>query len=236
MTRRILVLDAAQRSALAVVRSLGRHADITVLTADYHSEALAGHSKYSSRYDRHPSPLKEPAAFINWLATYIRQQRIELVFPVTEVTGQLIQLRRDKLPECTVPLPPIDTLLSLADKGRLLQLADTADIPYPATRHYSNAGEVELCNIQQFPVVLKPCRSHFWLGDRWLSTSVQVARESQTLERLLRETPWLREHPLLLQEFIPGSGAGVFTLKNMQSGEEHRIPLADLDSLDLDSY
>jgi predicted ATP-grasp superfamily ATP-dependent carboligase len=63
-----------------------------------------------------------------------------------------------------------------------------------------------------YPVVLKPCQSRRWLGDRWLATTVHVAHSAAELQRLLQEKIYFSAHPFMLQEFIPGHGAGLFAL------------------------
>ncbi len=53
--KRVLILYANQRSALAATRSLGRHG-IHIITADETADSLAGSSRYSKLYFRYPSP------------------------------------------------------------------------------------------------------------------------------------------------------------------------------------
>jgi hypothetical protein len=54
--RRILILDAKQRSALAAVRSLGKLGDVYIHTADDAPAALAGSSRYSRTATIPPLP------------------------------------------------------------------------------------------------------------------------------------------------------------------------------------
>ena len=73
--KRVLVLDACQRSALSVTRSLGRQG-IPVMTADETPMALAGCSRFSSHYFRYPSPGTDSDRFIAALGTVVREQDI----------------------------------------------------------------------------------------------------------------------------------------------------------------
>src|SRR5690606_12472919 len=59
---------------------------------------------------------------------------------------------------------------------------------------------------------LKPRLSRVFLGDRWLHTAVAIVHSREELARLLVDRVEFREHPFLLQSFVPGSGAGVFAL------------------------
>lgn len=53
--KRVLVLDAAPRSALAVTRSLGRRG-VAVYIAEESGQTLAGCSRHSQGYVTYPSP------------------------------------------------------------------------------------------------------------------------------------------------------------------------------------
>lgn len=207
-----LVLDANQRSALAVTRSLGSHG-VRVITADCTPAALAGASRHSGAYLRCPSPAREPGAFIEWLLCTIAQHRIGFLQPVTEISSQLILRHRGSLPAtCILPFPALETVLALADKGRLMRIAADAGVRIPATRFVDEPQGFDPASVTGFPVVLKPRLSRVFLGDRWLDTAVAIAPDRDRLRTLLRGRPEFREHPFMVQEFVPGSGAGVFAL------------------------
>jgi predicted ATP-grasp superfamily ATP-dependent carboligase len=210
---RILVLDANQRSALAVTRSLGA-LGVEVFTADTTPQALAGCSRFSSRYLPCPSPADAPRAFLDWLSRTVTEQRIDWVFPCTEISSQLILLESRALGDARIPFADLDQLMSLADKWQLMQLAQRAGIAHPRTVHCPDASALPPKIIAElsYPVVLKPCQSRRWLGDRWLSTSVHIAHSADELGELLRDKLYLRDYPFMLQEFIPGHGAGIFAL------------------------
>src|SRR5215469_5006479 len=61
-----LVLDGAQRSALATVRSLGRR-NIRVHVAETHPHPLAASSRYCRSALIHPDPATRPDDFRHWL-------------------------------------------------------------------------------------------------------------------------------------------------------------------------
>ncbi len=208
----ILVTDANQRSALAVTRSLGRLPDVRIITTDNTSSALAGSSRHSETYIQSPAPSTEPAQFIEWLHALAIKEQIDWVFPVTEITSQLLLLQRGKLNDIKLPFANYDVLMSLADKWRLTQLADRLDVPYPASELIAPGTLLTQLPNQRFPIVLKPCLSRIWTGTEWISTAVQIAHSVDELNEIYSSTSYFREHPFMLQEFIPGHGAGVFAL------------------------
>lgn len=207
----VLVLDANQRSALAVTRSLGRLPDVRVLTADETPSALAGASRYSRRYLRYPSPAQEPARFCQWLANTVAAENIAAVMPTTEVTSRLLLMQAEQLGDCQLPFADLGTIMSLADKWELVNLAEKVGVPHPRSWFFPSASA---CTepVTQYPVVVKPCLSRIWLGDRWLPSTVHVAHSDSELAHLLASKPYLQQHPFMLQEFIPGHGAGIFAL------------------------
>jgi predicted ATP-grasp superfamily ATP-dependent carboligase len=212
-TTRVLVLDANQRSALAVTRSLGRAGLATILAADSSPEALAGCSRHSEHYARCPSPAQTPALFLEWLSAHIKAHAIDWVFPTTEITSQLILSEPAALGDARIPFAPLETVMALADKWALVQLARRIGVPHPSSIYYANAAALlGSADALTFPVVLKPCQSRRWLGDHWLNTSVHVAHNADELYRLLNDKVYLRDFPFMAQQFIAGHGAGVFAL------------------------
>lgn len=206
----IFVLDAAQRSALATVRSLGAHENLTVVAGDEHPCALAGTSRFCDQYVQYPSPQNQPLEFLNWISDFIAQNRIDYLQPVTEVSSQLLVMHGRDLPNCILPFAPLQTIHSLANKWLLTNLASKLEIPHPQTQYFTNADELDVSSVTDYPVVIKPCMSKIWLKDRWLASVVHVARSDSDLGEILKHDYF--RHPFMLQEFIPGTGAGVFAL------------------------
>lgn len=216
--KRVLVLDANQRSALAVTRSLGKVPWLEVSTADSTSKSLAGSSKYSRSYICCPAVKEAPLDFLAWLQDTIRSEAFDIVLPITDISSQLLAMNRHLLGECLIPYADYDCIMAIADKGRLLQLADQCDIPYPKSTLVEGIHDFDHAQISGFPVVIKPCLSHIWTGASWISTTVKVARNTEELDQILQSCQFLK-YPFLIQEFIPGHGAGVFALFNQGQPE-----------------
>ncbi|MDB6063069.1 MAG: hypothetical protein JWM78_3172 [Verrucomicrobiaceae bacterium] len=207
----ILVLDANQRSALAVVRSLGRHTYLRVITADEAPTALSGSSRYSAQYFQHPSAAHEPEIFFTWLTEIIQSEKIDWVFPTTEISSRTVLQLNNQLGICRIPFASYETVLALADKWSLVLLAEKCGVAYPESRHFNSSAEIDERQVTQYPVVIKPCLSRIRTPSGWLNTTVHVANDVLQL-KLLLEKPYLRNYPFILQEFIPGHGAGIFAL------------------------
>lgn len=217
---KILILDANQRSALAATRSLGAQG-IHVITADVTGNTLAGSSKYSRASIAYSSPQDAPDDFIAALCKAIPQSKINVLFPMTDVTTALVLKHREQLHGVHIPCPTFAAYDTVTDKYRLFQTAQKLGLPMPATRFIDAGGlSPDVIDTIQFPAVLKPARSRIYSHGRWLSTSVKIADSPQALHRIIQAHTWFQDNPFLIQEYIHGQGQGIFALY------DHGRPLA----------
>ncbi|SNB55486.1 Predicted ATP-dependent carboligase, ATP-grasp superfamily [Marinobacter sp. es.042] len=208
---RVLVLDANQRSALAVTRSLGRSGQFSVYTADSIQIALAGASRFSKHYFRYPDPIHYPREFVSWLRNIVSEYAFELVMPTTEITSQLILYCQSELPEANLPFASYDRVMKLADKISLVKLAKSNGVTVPQSSAFQSSEEVRPEDLR-FPVVIKPALSRIYKKGHWLHTQVRVVQSLVEWQEALEDMPYLQDNPFMLQEFIPGHGGGVFCL------------------------
>jgi predicted ATP-grasp superfamily ATP-dependent carboligase len=211
---RILVTDGNTRSALAAVRSLGRQGHEVVVAATSPA-SLAGASRHAAARATYPDPMADAGAFMPAIAGIVREQNIEVLMPMTEISTLLVTGERHLLPsECRLPFPAVEIVDRAANKADVLALADSLGIPTPRTQVIANAAEA-LASLDSltFPTVIKPARSRVRRGSGWLSTSVAYAPDADALrQRLASLAP--EAFPVLLQERIVGPGAGIFACCN----------------------
>jgi predicted ATP-grasp superfamily ATP-dependent carboligase len=209
--KKVLVLDANQRSALAVTRSLGSKG-IEVYTAEEHLSALAGFSKYSKQHLTYPSPRLEPKKFIVTLASLIKQNNITVLLPMTELTTML-SLENKATLNVTIPFPDITTVDSLANKYLLMQTATSLNIPIPKTIYVDEVNNLS-CDLDQllYPIVLKPGKSWLYHDNQWLRATVRFANNATEAKNIL-DTDWaFTAHSFMIQECLDGHGAGIFAI------------------------
>ena len=220
-----LVLDADNRSALAAVRSLGARG-VTVHTADAGTESLAGHSRYSAGYHRLPSPLEAPDAYPGAVLELAQRIGAEVVFPMVDASVMLLaptgneargQGQGQGQDQATTRQPVIaapcaSAYLALSDKAQLIERAGQVGIPVPRTviAHDPASLRAAVAEIG-LPCALKPARSRVLIGDTIVGTAVTIAHDMAAVEHVAAQ-PWLGPTACLVQEFIPGTGAGVFSL------------------------
>lgn len=208
---RVLVLDGRQRSALAAVRSLGSRG-IELHVADTQAPTLAGVSRYTHSQLQYPDPQSQPARFVTWVRETVHKLDIDRVLPVTDLTTMLLASERDA-GSYRVLCAPREPYEQVTDKHRLLQTARRVGVLAPDTVAVNTLAEIEEhCLKARFPLVLKPARSRVRIGDRIVDTSVFVARSPEEALRYARVQAWIGVIPCLLQEYVEGYGAGIFTV------------------------
>ena len=218
--KRVLVLDANQRSALATTRSLGSHS-IMVMTADESTTALAGCSRFSTQYFQYPSPSTEPEQFITTIRTLAIVHNINIILPMTELTTALLLQNRQNLPNITLPCPDLETIESLSDKCSLMRLAMQHSIPIPKTWFIDNPSNLNVSlKDLPYPIVLKPSKSWLIQEGKWLHTAVRFADNPEQAQDILVSDPAFHTHAFMIQERVKGTGQGVFTLY------DRRTPIA----------
>lgn len=210
----ILLLDGASLACLAFVRSLGR-AGIRVTVAESASRALAGHSRYCSRYLVCPSPLEDPAGFRQWLLAQVQGGEYDVVTGTTDYTLPLLQEWREELrPHVRVPAGEPAAFRVLFDKGRTLSTAQQAGLTIPATFFLQTQADAERLAQQareQWPVVIKPRSSVVTVGSARMPTHVQYAFDAAALRAGLARPQADGAWPLV-QEYVSGTGIGCFLL------------------------
>jgi predicted ATP-grasp superfamily ATP-dependent carboligase len=206
------VLDASQRSALAVVRSLGKK-NMHVVAADHMSSPLAGASRYVRETVCYADPSREPTRFLEDVGTIVRRFDIDIVIPTTDLTSMLLVHEPGAVGKARLAAPAQDSYERLTDKGTLVASARELGLAVPTTRLASGRAQIEAAAAEfGYPVVLKPTRSRYRKGDRIISTAVSIVRTARDLPALLEKLHWLEDLPCLVQQFIPGYGAGIFAL------------------------
>ncbi|HEX5436691.1 MAG TPA: ATP-grasp domain-containing protein [Gemmatimonadaceae bacterium] len=208
----ILITDGEQRSALALVRALGR-AGHTVHVCSARRRSLAGASRYCRSAHQVADALAEPARFVDDVTFLVRAHGVDVVIPVAEPAILALLPARARLEGASIPFTDADTFRRITDKALLLQAAPRMGIAIPEQRLLADAGARAALCVEQlaFPLVLKPSRSVGEHDGRRAKLGVQFAADAAQLQaRLDAMDP--AAYPLLLQQRIVGPGVGIFLL------------------------
>ena len=210
---KVLILDGNQRSALAATRSLGSKG-IPVIVADERVPNLSSSSKYCVDSFSYPPPNTSPDDFVNVIIRQCKERRIEILFPMTEITTELILKHRETLRPVKLPFADSMAFNELTDKWKLHRRATRLGIPYPKTWFIKPDDDLSIIKDEiTFPVVLKPYRSRIFYDGKLLPATVDYASSWKDLVQLWDQFPFL-EHKFLLQEKVKGAGKGIFALYN----------------------
>ena len=133
---RVLVTDGEQRSALAIVRSLGR-AGYEVEVVSTSGKSLAGASRWVREDHLVPDPLDEPEAFAEAVLECVRERSIDVLLPVTEASLRVLLPLRPKLGDVLLPFSDAETFERVSDKKSILQAAGELGLrPTPDSHHH----------------------------------------------------------------------------------------------------
>lgn len=211
----VLVTDGDERSALAVVRSLGRSGKHMVHVCSRRGHSLAGASRFARSDSQVGDALSDPSEFAERVSAVARRLQADVVLPVSEASVLAVLAQRDLFDFATVPYPDLATFRRVCDKSAVLKTARELGIATPSQHVITTEAQIrdilergEL----QFPVVIKPARSVIIVGTRREKIGVSYASNPDELALSVAKYG-ATAYPLLLQQRIVGPGVGVFLLR-----------------------
>jgi predicted ATP-grasp superfamily ATP-dependent carboligase len=214
---RILLLDGNENQAVAAVRSLGRAGhEIQVGAEDRWSKA--GWSRHAAGTFVYPSPRRDATAFVDALVDRIAREPGTFVLPLTESSTLPVSAQRQRLYNggARLVLPAHDAVLRAFDKDVTQRVAESLGIDTPRTRVVDSIANAKRAAAELgYPVVIKP-RTSEERGPSGESRAAGAPSYAGSPDSLVRAFDSMRERSssMLLQEWVPGGGAGYFALLN----------------------
>lgn len=224
---RVLVTDASERAALAVIRSLGRKG-IEVTAGDSTRFNIGFFSKYCKQKILYPPPELEKSKFVKAMLKLVRDESFDLLIPITDIAMvPILEYKEDFERYTKVAAPNYLTAIKALDKVETLKIAQQHDIPFPKTEFGEDIDDIhEFSKEITYPVVIRPRMKVKWIGEKALIlkvTSNNYAYNSQDfimkwkrLNSILKKVG-LQGDYLMVQEFVHGEGCGAEAL--MHNGE-----------------
>ncbi len=216
----VLVLDGNQNQAVASVRSLAG-AGHTVFAGETASWSKASWSRASSGAFRYPSPYGPANAFIEALATFVRERPGTLILPMTEATTLPVSAHRDSLISAgaRLVLPEHSDLLRAFNKNETTRLAESLGVATPKTIVVTTPEQArDAAHSVRYPVVLKPSASEEFSREGNVRTGGRPRYASDSTQCIAAFADIsTRSSAVLIQEFVEGEGTGYFAL--MHRGE-----------------
>jgi len=210
----VVVTDAEQRAALAVVRSLGR-AGHTVHVTSQAARALAGESRFAASTTMVPDPMRDPVACAAAHARLAARLGAQVLIPVGEASA--LALLEHPPADVRIPMTDLATFRLMCDKAAVLDAAQRVGLRVPSqyiieskSTFTQESAAREVARVPM-PAVIKPSRSVAGPGGAQIKLPVRYVSDIGDVRRVVEDTPE-SAFPLLLQERAKGSGLGVFHL------------------------
>lgn len=211
---RILVVDGEQRSALAIVRSLGR-AGHEVFVCSGAERPIAGASRFAVRSDTIPDPRADAAAFASAVRALVARHSIDVVIPATDASAVPVATLEGLEDSVSIAFPDVASYRAVSDKRALMDVAVGLGVSVPDQLVVESESELPGADAwareRSYEVVLKPARSAVQDAGAISSFSVAIANSEDEYRAALKRYP-ATAYPLLLQERIRGPGTGAFML------------------------
>jgi len=206
----VLVTDSGRGSALAVIRSLGSKG-WRVIVADSDPRSPAFSSRFCSKQVVYPDPLSAPEEAARALQEAVRQERVNLLIPITDETIGALNRAGERFDwPCRIAAEDRSHLDRAANKGAMVELAVELGVPVPRTTIVNTLEEArQAAPALGWPLVLKPAVSRVYDPVRRVVDQycVTYANSLEELEAWMR--PLEGRTRVLLQEYCAGDGQGV---------------------------
>lgn len=206
----VLVTDASYKHAVGIIRALGKNGH-TVVATGHRGMSPGRFSRYSSHFRTVSDPAISPGEFVSDIADCCRDLDIDLVIPVGFASHSALIHSRITRDECAaqVLLPSREQFDLASDKWKMIEQVGALGIPVPYSELVTGAESVQRFASRYACFVLKP-RSESMGRSVRVAYSTDVPTFPPEIVNT-GESPELGES-FILQEYIPGHGAGYFAL------------------------
>jgi len=212
---RAIITFARGWQTLVATRSLGRRG-VEVITGDEYAMTAASFSKYSVADFRYPNPTKEPEAFLDTLEKVVLEHKPEdektpyVLMPIHKETYLISRHRERFEPHIRVPVPQIEHIGQVHNKGTLAAYAMERGLPTPKTwlpedmTHFESiASQIEL------PAFVKLRESASGVGIRKVKTLDEL---TSTFKEFVEHFKLKEKDYPIIQQGVPGDDYCVTTL------------------------
>ncbi|MDC1205443.1 ATP-grasp domain-containing protein [Candidatus Pacebacteria bacterium] len=206
-----LVLDGNLKSALSVVRSLGRKG-VSVTCGAQRQTGMACHSRYVRERFVYPSPYTNQTGFINAIKNIAKKSKTPpVVYAFSDATYLTLFQYRDALKDIVVLKFPEETALEIAfDKAATYSKAKILGVPTIQTHMPTIKDEVvRLSDELSYPAVVKTRRSVTWKESGGMFGTAHFVQDKTELQECFYDLEMKTGETPLVQPRIEGEEYGV---------------------------
>ncbi len=212
-----IVTFARGWQSLVAVRSLGKRG-VEVITGDEYAMTAASFSKYSKANFRYPNPTSEPEAFLDTLEKVILEHKPEdpdtpyVLLPIHKETYLIAQHRERFEPHIKVPIPQIEQIRQVHNKGTMAAYAIELGLPVPKTWFCDNLDRLDAIGEEvELPAFLKLREAASGVGIKKVKTLDELKETFREFVEHFSLKP--KDYPII-QQAVPGDDYCVATLFN----------------------
>jgi predicted ATP-grasp superfamily ATP-dependent carboligase len=200
---------------LVATRSLGRRG-VEVITGDEYAMTAASFSRYSVAEFRYPNPTKEPDAFLDVLEQTVLKYKPEdeatpyVLMPIHKETYLIARHRERFEPHIRVPIPQIEHIRRVHNKGTLAAYAAEHGLPIPKTWIPKDMADFDaMAPKVELPAFVKLREAASGVGIRKVSTFDEL---TSTFKEFVAHFKLVERDYPIIQKAVPGKDYCVTTL------------------------
>ena len=200
---------------LVATRSLGRRG-VEVVTGDEYAMTAASFSRYSIAEFRYPNPTEEPEAFLDALEEAVLEYKPEdettpyVLMPIHKETYLIARHRERFEPHIRVPVPQIEHIEQVHNKGTLAAYAVEHGLPTPRTWIPEDVAHFESIACQvELPAFVKLREAASGVGIRKVKTLDEL---KSTFKEFIEHFKLKESDYPIIQQAVGGDDYCVTTL------------------------
>ncbi len=200
---------------LVATRSLGRRG-VEVITGDEYAMTTASFSRYSVAEFRYPNPTKEPDAFLDVLEQTVLKHKPEddatpyVLMPIHKETYLIARHRERFEPYIRVPVPQIEHIRQVHNKGTLAAYAAERGLPIPKTWIPKDMSDFDSMTPEiKLPAFVKLREAASGVGIRKVNTLDEL---TSTFKEFVAHFKLGESDYPIIQQGVPGNDYCVTTL------------------------
>jgi len=212
---RAIITFARGWQTLVATRSLGRRG-VEVITGDEYAMTAASFSRYSIADFRYPNPTKEPLGFLDALEKVVLKYKPEdeatpyVLMPIHKETYLIARHRERFEPHIRVPVPQIEHIQQVHNKGTIAAYAIKRGLPVPKTWIPENMAHFDSIAFDvELPAFVKLREAASGVGIRKVKTLEELAATFREFVEYFKLEE--KDYPII-QKAVPGDDYCVTTL------------------------
>ena len=214
----VFVTDGAERTSLAITRSLGK-VGIDSHSGESYRFSTTSLSKYCKKSFIYPDPQIDCNRFIDRLVDILKDGDYDVLYSSREVTTIPISYHKKMLEKYVeVPFPDYEKILMTHDKAKTFKFAMEHGIPVPETHIVESMDELEeISGTIEYPVVVKSRYKTAWESGKPVMLKVTSKNYASNRDDLINASHEIFKKSgkmPIVQEYIHGDGYGVEVLFN----------------------